>query len=106
LEEIGPVALALPGHGRPLLDLPAVLARHQAGIADSLGAVRSAVGAGPAGAYEIGRRAFGRARSAFTTFARTNLAAGYLRHLRVRGEIARSSAPDGRFHYHRVGVRA
>jgi glyoxylase-like metal-dependent hydrolase (beta-lactamase superfamily II) len=106
LAEIGPVALALPGHGRPLADLPAVLVRDREGIGRSLSAVRGAVGAGPAGAYEIGRRAFGRATSAFSTFARTNLAAGYLRHLRVRGEVVRVSEPDERFHYHPAGARA
>lgn len=102
--ELGAMALALPGHGRPLADLQAVVGEHRHGIAASLSAVRTAIADGPAGAYEIARRAFGPDPGAFTTFARTNLAASYLRHLRLRGEVTRATGSDGRLSYELAGA--
>lgn len=99
LEALGPLPLVLPGHGRPLADLPLVLEQHRTGIDDGLSKTYAAVTAGPAGAYDIARRIFGPAPTAFTTFSRTTLVACYLRHLRVRGDVVRVTSADGRFRY-------
>lgn len=95
-------ALALPGHGRPLDDLAGVARDTRAAIGGELDAVRAAVAEGPAGAYEVSRRAFGEPASAFVLFLRTAVTAGYLRHLRFGGEVAREER-DGRFRHSAVG---
>lgn len=104
IEALGDLAFTLPGHGGPLRDLAAVLEAHHAGIEAGLHAVRQALQMGPAGAYEVARRALGPSPTPMTTFGRTNLVACYLRHLRVRGEAQRSRADDGRFRYTLVGA--
>ncbi len=55
----GPPALVLPGHGRPLGEVDALVASHQAEFARRLGLVRDALIEGPATAYEVADRAFG-----------------------------------------------
>lgn len=99
IDALGDLALALPGHGGPLRDRAAVLAAHRTGVARGLGAVRAAIDQGPAGAYELARRAFGPATTPMETFGRTNLTACYLRHLRVRGDVRRRVAADGSLRY-------
>lgn len=95
--------VALPGHGRPLEDLGAVVAAYRGATAAELDAVRAGVAEGPAGAYEVGVRAFGVQPTGFGLFLRTVLAAGYLRHLRLRGEVVRRERPDGLLEHSVVG---
>lgn len=99
IEALGDLALALPGHGGPLREQASVLAAHRAGISAGLDAIRAALQEGPTGAFELARRALGPSSSPTTTFGRTNLAACYLRNLRVRGEVRRWSTDDGLFRY-------
>lgn len=103
LERLGELAFTLPGHGGPLRDPAAVLAAHHVGIEAGLQAVRRALQAGPAGAYELAGRAFGPPATPMMSFGRTNLVACYLRHLRVRGEVRRSRTDDGRLRYTLAG---
>jgi len=58
LAAAGPLDLALPGHGRPIVDVDELLAAHQVEFAARLAATRDALVAGPATAYEIADRAF------------------------------------------------
>ena len=47
------IRLGLPGHGRPLDDLTGTIETYRSGIHARLEDARAAVGAGPAGAYEV-----------------------------------------------------
>lgn len=99
LGALPPPTLAMPGHGGPIADLGAVVDDHRRGLHDGIARVRAAVEAAPGGAYDVAARTFGPADSAFRTFAITNLAAVYLRHLRVGGHVTRATTADGRFRY-------
>jgi glyoxylase-like metal-dependent hydrolase (beta-lactamase superfamily II) len=103
LGELGDIALALPGHGRPLTNLPKVVRTHQRGMSVVSSRVRDAVAAQATGAYDVARRAFGTPPTPFTTFAYTNLAACALRHLRLNGEVVRDEDAEGRFRYRAAG---
>lgn len=93
IERLGPVALAAPGHGRPLESLPVAIARHRAGVAERLGATRAAVAAGPAGAFEITRRVMGEPSDDGAFVWPMTEVMAYLKHLRELGEVTRDTAP-------------
>lgn len=99
LDTLSDYELVLPGHGGPLADAAAVIDEHRTGITGHIDLVRRAVADSPGGAYAIGERAFGPVDEPFAVFLRTDLAASYLRHLRVNGEIERTEDADGRFTY-------
>jgi glyoxylase-like metal-dependent hydrolase (beta-lactamase superfamily II) len=98
VEALGPFALALPGHGRALDDVPAILAEHRAGVAGRLDATVSAIRAGADSGYEITRRVFGDDDPIAMVWRLTEIAA-YLRHLRLSGVVTRDVRADGRFAY-------
>jgi glyoxylase-like metal-dependent hydrolase (beta-lactamase superfamily II) len=91
--------LALPGHGRPLSDLPAAIALHRRGIAERLADTRAAIALGPAGAYELTPRVFGEPDDGETAVWRLTELSCYLKHLRVAGSVIRDEAADGSFTY-------
>jgi hypothetical protein len=99
VEGLGPPALALPGHGRPITDVPATLALTRAGFAQRLGATRAAVAQGPAGAYEITTRMFGAEDDDIEATGHLTEVLGYLRHLRLAGAVVREQAGDDTYIY-------
>ena len=102
VEAAGPFDLALPGHGRALEDLGAVIADHRAGVARRLDETLGAVGQGPAGAFELTSRVFGPVGPPGDVWRMTEIAC-YLRHLRLRGEVERREDERGRFAYVAAG---
>jgi glyoxylase-like metal-dependent hydrolase (beta-lactamase superfamily II) len=105
IEALGPFELALPGHGRALEDLPAILAEHREGVAARLDATVAAVRDGVDTGHEISRRLFGDLDPTAMVWRLTETVA-YLRHLRLTGAISRSEDADGYFHYELSTVRA
>jgi glyoxylase-like metal-dependent hydrolase (beta-lactamase superfamily II) len=98
VEALGPLALALPGHGRPLDDVPAIIEDHRRGVAERLDATLAAVRDGPTGAHGITARVFGTLPPIEMVWRLTEIAC-YLRHLRLAGIVARDEDADGRFLY-------
>ena len=90
-------ALALPGHGRPLTDVDGVVAEHRAGFAALLDGARAGLAAGPATTYELMERRHGPVPGTTQAVAHVTELLAVLRHLRLRGEVVRDEAPDGRF---------
>jgi glyoxylase-like metal-dependent hydrolase (beta-lactamase superfamily II) len=93
------VAVALPGHGRPIEDVADVLAMHQQEIVRRLGAVEQAVAEGPAPAYVLTRRVFGAPGSMYQAVGAFMETIAYLRHLRLEELVVRERGPDGQFRY-------
>ncbi|HET6507038.1 MAG TPA: MBL fold metallo-hydrolase [Baekduia sp.] len=102
VEGLGEITHALPGHGRPITDVPATIALTRAGFARRLDATRAAVAQGPAGAYAIATRMFGEEDDIEATGHLTEVL-GYLRHLRLRGEVVRDRADDDDTYIYRGG---
>lgn len=96
---LGPVRYALPGHGRPIEDLPALIAAWQAGLADALLEVMGVVREQPAGAYAIVERLYGPEIGEEDGPWLLARVMAYVRHLRLRGQIERRVGADGRFAY-------
>jgi glyoxylase-like metal-dependent hydrolase (beta-lactamase superfamily II) len=93
------VDVALPGHGRPIEDLGAVIAMHREELAARLERVEQEVAAQPGPAYDIGVRAFGPAENSMDEVGRLQEAMACLRHLRLQGRVAREELPTGVFRY-------
>jgi glyoxylase-like metal-dependent hydrolase (beta-lactamase superfamily II) len=102
IEALGPFALALPGHGRPISDLAEAIALHRRGVAERLEQTMAAIAAGPTGGYELTYRVFSDLDDHAAVWKMTELF-GYLKHLRLAGKIARDEAADGTFSYRLVG---
>jgi len=101
IQALGPMELALPGHGRALEDLVQAIELHQAGVAQRLEATLAAIDAGPGGAYVITERIFGRLAPIDAVWRLTEVAC-CLRHLRLTGAVVRDVDGEGRFRYARV----
>jgi hypothetical protein len=86
---LGEGMTGLPGHGRPIEDLPAVAALYEEGLRERVAATLRAVAEGPAGGYAISRRVFGSPASRIQEFGQLTETLGYLRHLRVSGAVVR-----------------
>jgi glyoxylase-like metal-dependent hydrolase (beta-lactamase superfamily II) len=97
VEALGPFELALPGHGRALEDVPAIIDAHRAGVATRLDATVRAIRGGADNGFEITRSVFGPVEGTEAVWRLTEIAA-YLRHLRLAGAITRFEY-DGRFQY-------
>jgi glyoxylase-like metal-dependent hydrolase (beta-lactamase superfamily II) len=89
LAGLPPVTLTLPGHGRPLIDLPLVIAEHRAGFAARLDAVRGELAVRPQSAYELTERLWG-VEDDIPAVGHLTEVLCLLRHLRVTGELART----------------
>jgi glyoxylase-like metal-dependent hydrolase (beta-lactamase superfamily II) len=95
---LGPLELALPGHGRALDHVPSIIEDHRGGVADRLEATLAALRLGPDGAYAITVRVFGELPPLTMVWRMTEIAC-YLRHLRLAGIVTRDEDADGRFRY-------
>jgi glyoxylase-like metal-dependent hydrolase (beta-lactamase superfamily II) len=95
---LGPLELALPGHGRALDHVPSIIEDHRGGVADRLEATLAALRLGPDGAYAITVRVFGELPPLTMVWRMTEIAC-YLRHLRLAGIVTREEDADGRFRY-------
>jgi glyoxylase-like metal-dependent hydrolase (beta-lactamase superfamily II) len=95
--------LALPGHGRPISDLPGAIELHRRGVAERLEQTRAAIAAGPAGASVLTPRVFGEPDSGETAVWKMTELVCYLRHLRLAGEVVRDEDGDGKFIYRLAG---
>jgi glyoxylase-like metal-dependent hydrolase (beta-lactamase superfamily II) len=94
IEAIGrlDVALALPGHGRPISDLRPLVQLYRAGMERRLREVEAAVRRGPTGVWAAALEVFGAQEvdaSAVWAFYET---AGYVRHLERTGRLRREPA--------------
>ena len=102
LDRLGAIAgirVGLPGHGRPLDELPGTIEEHSAGLRGRIESARAAASAGPAGAYEITRRMFGEPLSAQTAVWQMTEVLCYLKHLREAGEVVREENALGAYGY-------
>ena len=104
IEAVAGIRLALPGHGRPLTDLPEVIEAHRRGLRARVEDARAAVAAGPAGAFEVRRRMFGEAASGQTEVWQTTEVLCYLKHLRDEGAVVRDEDPAGAYRYRLAGA--
>lgn len=101
LDAAGPLALALPGHGRPLTDAAAITADHRRAVLERVAVVRDALGTEPVTGHDLAERAFGAAPDlAAVGFLSETL--GHLRHLRLRGDVDRTRDDDGTHLYRRA----
>jgi glyoxylase-like metal-dependent hydrolase (beta-lactamase superfamily II) len=98
IEALGPTALALPGHGRPISDLPEAIALHRRGVAERLQQTLAAIASGPTGGYEITDRVFGHLDPQAAVWRMAEMLC-YLKHLSLAGAIVRHEHPDGTFTY-------
>jgi glyoxylase-like metal-dependent hydrolase (beta-lactamase superfamily II) len=94
--------LALPGHGRPIVDVAGTIQETRDGFAQRLDATRSALKEGPAGAYEVTTRIWGEEPDLPATGHMTEVLS-YLRHLRGLGEVTRTTEADGTYRYRNGG---
>lgn len=101
LEGAGDFDLYLPGHGRPIEDLPPVLASHREGVEEGLRRTVAALEAGPASGYEVAERTFGPLEDA-TAFRLVDQSVAYLRHLWLEGRVTREDDGHGG-RIHRLG---
>jgi glyoxylase-like metal-dependent hydrolase (beta-lactamase superfamily II) len=97
LDELDPVALALPGHGRPLEDLSTVIASHRVGYAAMLDSVRAALEGAPATGHELSERVHG-VEDDIAAVGHLDEVLCLLRHLRLTGEVERTVL-DGGYRY-------
>ncbi|HUA70350.1 MAG TPA: MBL fold metallo-hydrolase [Solirubrobacteraceae bacterium] len=102
IEALGPFSLALPGHGRPIENLPEAIALHRRGVAERLEQTLAAIAAGPTGAYELTYRVFGDLDDQAGVWKMTEIF-GYLKHLRLAGKVTRDEDMDGTFSYRLAG---
>jgi glyoxylase-like metal-dependent hydrolase (beta-lactamase superfamily II) len=92
------LALALPGHGRPIEQVEAVVAMTRDGLRRRLKSTLDTVRCRPGGAYDITVRMFGDEPDMVAVTHMTEVLA-YLRHLRLRGDVVRDSDSEGRLSY-------
>lgn len=98
---LGPGVTGLPGHGRPIDDLPGVAALYEEGLRVRIATTFRVVAEGPGSGYAISRRVFGRPRNRTREFSELTETLCYLRHLRLAGAIVREESPGGTFLYRR-----
>ncbi|MDQ8043902.1 MAG: MBL fold metallo-hydrolase [Solirubrobacteraceae bacterium] len=98
IADLGGVDIGLPGHGRPAVDLPALLTEHRTGLAGRLDATRTALVEGPATAWEITCRLFGTPQDERAAVLQVDEAVAYLRHLQ-RSRLAVRAVTEGGFRY-------
>jgi glyoxylase-like metal-dependent hydrolase (beta-lactamase superfamily II) len=96
---LGDLALVLPGHGRPLDDVTALVEIHRAGLADRLQAVRRAVANGAHTGHEVALAVFGESGGHIDAVWRLGETMCYLRHDRLAGRVLREVGADGVFRY-------
>ncbi|QEC50514.1 MBL fold metallo-hydrolase [Baekduia soli] len=98
IQALGPMAWALPGHGRPLPDLGAVIDEHRQQFARRIEEVRDAVTDVPTGAYALTTHLCPDVPDRWLAGQFSEVLA-HLAHLRHRGEVVREEAADGSYGY-------
>lgn len=98
IERLGPIELALPGHGRPLQDLPGVVAEHRQAFAKRLDAVRHALAERALSGYELTGELWGEEPDIDAVGHLVETLA-YLAHLRRHGQVRREIADGGAYRY-------
>lgn len=93
------VDLALPGHGRPLDDLPGAIARYRQGLLDHVAATEAAIQEGAGTGVQITEHVFGQPPNDVVGVWQLAEVICHLRHLRELGRIERLEQPDGTFRY-------
>jgi glyoxylase-like metal-dependent hydrolase (beta-lactamase superfamily II) len=93
------LSLVLPGHGRALEDVAALVEMHQQGLAACGQAVRDAIAGGARTAHEVSGVVFGADQPEIDAVWRLTEIVSYLRHDRLAGRILRHTDRDGRFRY-------
>jgi glyoxylase-like metal-dependent hydrolase (beta-lactamase superfamily II) len=88
LSELGPVRLALPGHGRPLEDLATTIAGHRNGYRARLDTAREALRRQSGDAYTLTEQLWGPENDIEAVGHLTEVLC-LLRHLRLSGEVIR-----------------
>lgn len=93
-------ATALPGHGRPIADLPRLIARYETGVGRRLERVEQALAQrSGGGGYELGGRVLRNASSVRARVHSTTETVAYLRHLRCLRRVQRTIGDDQRLSY-------
>lgn len=95
--------LVLPGHGRPLEDMPALVQMHEDSLDALLGATADAVAGGASTGYDVARAVFGTDLAGIDLAVRLTETIAYLGHLRRTGRIVRSVGADGVHRYRPAG---
>jgi glyoxylase-like metal-dependent hydrolase (beta-lactamase superfamily II) len=89
------VGLVLAGHGRPVRDAPGLVAANRRAVHERVGRVRDAVARGPVTAFEIVPELLGvDAPGQMMVSWGLSEVLCYLRHLELRGEVARTEGHD------------
>jgi glyoxylase-like metal-dependent hydrolase (beta-lactamase superfamily II) len=99
LAALQPVALTLPGHGRPITDLAMAIAAHRAGFAARLDTLRAELALRSQSAYALTERIWG-AEDDIPAVGHLTEVLCLLRHLRLNGELVRTV--DGSAHRYRL----
>ncbi len=99
IDALGPPALALPGHGRPISDLSEGDRPAPGGVAERLEQTLAAIATGPAGGYVLTDRVFGDLDPQAAVWRMAEVLC-YLKHLSLAGMVIRDEAADGTFTYH------
>lgn len=96
-----PIELVLPGHGRPVTDPSACLQLWREGLEGESDAIVRALGAGPAGGYDIALAAVGETNMKDDRSGPSILSnvLCHLRHLRAAGRVDRVAGAHGRLLY-------
>ena len=95
IRALGEPALVLPGHGRPLQDIGALVQMHVDNVTALVEATRAAVGTGASTGYEVTAAVFGADLSEIDLVLRFTETLAYMGHLRRTGAIARETDGDG-----------
>ncbi|QEC50515.1 MBL fold metallo-hydrolase [Baekduia soli] len=101
LDALGPIAWAMPGHGRPLDDLGAVVEMHREGLSTRCEEVLRAVAEAPSGAYALVEHLGGNTHA--NAIGRFTEVLSHLAHLRRRGAVARERTADDTYIYRTTG---
>lgn len=95
--------LVLPGHGRPLEDIPALVKMHVDNVTMLVDSTRDAVAAGASTGYDAARAVFGTDLDDIELVLRFTETVAYLGHLRRMGRVVRRTAADGVHRYRPAG---
>jgi glyoxylase-like metal-dependent hydrolase (beta-lactamase superfamily II) len=103
IRSLGDPALVLPGHGRPLEDMPALVQMHVDSFAGLLEATRAAIAGGSTTGYEVTAAVFGGDLSDIDLVLRFTETIAYLSHLRRTGLIERHTDDEGVYRHRPAG---
>ena len=102
VDDLSGVTLILPGHGRPLDDLHGTVAMWQRELALNVRKVEDAVRAGATNVWQATVAAYDVTEPNRYAVLWYGEVLSFMRHLRARGLVVRSTGPDGRFEYRHI----